>query len=67
MRDARSRESSDRRRTLTGRSLCLQIGREEVALRSLVGVKKDEYSLDEKHVTYAAAPAPFRGRSGMIA
>ena len=44
-------------------ALCLspQIDREEVVLRRTVGVKKDEYFLDKKHVTCAK---PCRGPSG---
>lgn len=38
----------------------MQIDREEVVLRRTVGVKKDEYFLDKKHVTCADLPHEHR-------
>ena len=34
------------------------IDKEEVVLRRSIGLKKDEYFLDKKHVTCVAAPLP---------
>ena len=34
-------------------TLCLQIERDEVYLRRVIGAKKDSYYLDKKHVTLA--------------
>jgi hypothetical protein len=33
---------------------CQQVDRDEVRLRRTVGLKKDEYTLDKKHVTWVA-------------
>ena len=31
---------------------CMQVDREEVRLRRTIGLKKDEYYLDKKHITW---------------
>lgn len=36
----------------------LQVDREEVRLRRTIGLKKDEFSLDRKHITCAQNPWP---------
>ena len=37
---------------------CCQVDKEEVKLRRTISVKKDEYSLDRKHITYVLQILP---------